>query len=98
MPHMRARGVDRSPAARVRLRTGQYAKFAALKGWTTHEAAAAVIGVHPVTISRLVRGLTAPGERFIAGVLAAIPEVDFGDLFEVTGDDGDAAIPLRRSS
>lgn len=73
-------------AATIRLRTRQYEKFAKLKGWTTDEAAASAIGVNPATVSRVRRGLTAPGERFIAGVLAAIPEVDFGDLFEIDDD------------
>lgn len=74
-------------AAQIRLRLSQYRKFSALKGWTTDEAAAEAIGVNPATVSRVRRGLTAPGERFIAGVLAAIPEVEFSDLFEVAGDE-----------
>lgn len=78
--------------AQIRLRTGQYRKFAALKGWRTDDAAASAIGVNPATLSRVLRGATAPGgtapgERFIAGLLAALPEVEFEDLFEVVGAD-----------
>lgn len=76
-------------AAAIRLRTRQYEKFAKLKHWATDEAAATAIGVNPATISRIRRGLTGPGERFIAGILAAIPEVEFADLFEVVGVEDD---------
>jgi hypothetical protein len=72
-----------SMAATIRLRTGQYRKYAALKGWKTDEAAAAAIGVNAATVSRVLHGKTAPGERFIAGLLLALPELDFADLFEV---------------
>lgn len=75
-------------AASIRLRTGQYRKYAALKNWTTDRKAAEAIGVQPSTLSRVLRGAsdsrgTAPGEQFIAGLLAAFPELDFSDLFEV---------------
>lgn len=75
-------------AASIRLRTGQYRKYAAMKGWITDRAAADAIGVTPSTLSRVLRGATdsrgtAPGEQFIAGLLAAFPELDFSDLFEV---------------
>ncbi len=81
-------------AARITLRTGQYRKFCALKGWTTLTAQSEHIKVDPATLSRVLTGKTAPGERFIAGLLAAMPELDFADLFEVTSDggtDGEAA-------
>lgn len=71
--------------ARISLRTSQYRKVMASKGWKTLEAQSAQIGVDPSTISRVLQGLTAPGERFIAGLLAALPEWEFADLFEVTG-------------
>lgn len=73
-------------AAKVILRTEQYAKFCKLKGWETIHRQAEQIGVDPATVSRVVTGQTAPGERFIAGVLAAFPELDFADLFEVTNE------------
>lgn len=79
-------------AARISLRVGQYRKVMASKGWPTLEAQSAQIGVDPATISRVLKGRTAPGERFIAGTLAALPEWDFGDLFEVlSGTDEDVA-------
>ena len=74
-----------SMAAEIRLRTEQYEKFAALKGWKTNAAQAAAIGVSEPTIGRILTGKRAPGEAFIAGLLAALPELDFGDLFEVVG-------------
>jgi len=74
-------------AASIRLRTRQFRKFAALKGWRSDEAASRALGVNPATLSRVLRGKTAPGERFIAATLAAFPEMDFADLFEVVVDD-----------
>lgn len=76
--------------AQIRLRTSQYRKFARLKGWKSEAQAAASIGVNEATLNRVLRGLTAPGERFIAGMLHALPEVEFADLFEVLGTE-DAA-------
>lgn len=73
----------------IQLRTGQYRKFAALKGWRTDDAASRAIGIDPATLSRVLKGRAAPGGRFIAGVLAALPEVDFADLFDVVISDGD---------
>lgn len=74
-------------AAAIRLRTGQYRKYAALKGWTTNAQAAAAVGVTEPTIGRVLTGKRAPGEQFIAGLLAALPELDFSDLFEVVEDE-----------
>lgn len=79
-------------AAEIRLRTEQYEKFARLKGWKTNAAQAAAIGVSEPTIGRILSGKRAPGEQFIAGLLCALPELDFADLFEVvTGADEDVA-------
>ena len=80
-------------AASIRLRTGQYRKFARLKGWATDDQASKAIGVNPATLSRVLKGRTAPGERFIAGVLLALPEVEFSDLFEVVSDDESEQVP-----
>lgn len=73
-------------AAKVCLRTRQLEKFFSLKGVKTDTARAEVIGVNPATYSRVIRGQTAPGEVFIAGTLAAFPELAFEDLFEVITD------------
>lgn len=83
-------------AASIRLRTGQYRKYARLKGWASDRVAAEAIGVTPSTLSRVLRGATdsrgtAPGELFIAGLLAALPELDFADLFEVYDDTAQAS-------
>lgn len=75
-------------AARIRLRTTQYRKYAALKGLSTHAQQATAIGVTEATVGRVLAGKTAPGEAFIAGCLAAFPQLDFADLFEVV-DDGE---------
>jgi hypothetical protein len=40
----------------------------------------------------VLRGQTAPGPRFIAGCLAAFPEMDFDDLFEVITDEEPVAL------
>jgi hypothetical protein len=74
-------------SSRIALRTSQYRKFAALKGWKTDDAASTAIGVDPATLSRILKGRSAPGERFIAGLLVAIPEVEFADLFEIIEED-----------
>lgn len=77
-------------AASIRLRTGQYRKYCALKGWLTDDAAARAVGIDPATLSRVLTGRSAPGSRFIAGVLVALPEMEFADLFEVVTDTEDA--------
>ncbi|MFZ1363085.1 MAG: helix-turn-helix transcriptional regulator [Candidatus Nanopelagicales bacterium] len=73
--------------ARIALRTREFGVFCKMKGWETIAQQAKEIGVNEATVSRVVRGETAPGERFIAGVLAAFPEAIFSDLFEVTTED-----------
>lgn len=75
-----------SMASRIRLRTGQYRKFAALKGWATAGQQAAALGVTEPTIGRILSGKRAPGESFIANCLTAFPELEFADLFEVVED------------
>lgn len=76
-------------AASIRLRTGQFEKFCALKGWKTQAIRAQQIGVTEPTVGRVVTGKRAPGEQFIAGCLHAFPELDFADLFEVVEDTED---------
>ena len=77
-------------AASIRLRTRQFQKFAALKGWRSDDQASRALGVNPATLSRVLRGKTAPGERFIAATLLAFPEMDFADLFDVVAGDDEA--------
>ncbi len=79
-------------AAEIRFRTGQFRKFAKLKGWTSDDQAAQALGVNPATLSRVLHGRTAPGERFMAQVLDAFADtLTFYDLFEVVGDPEDVA-------
>jgi len=79
-------------AAKVCLRTRQLDKFFSLKSIKTDTARAEAIGVNPATYSRVIRNQTAPGEVFIAGTLAAFPELSFEDLFEVVVEpESDAA-------
>jgi transcriptional regulator with XRE-family HTH domain len=81
-----------SMAATIRLRTAQFRKFAKLKGWTSDDQAATELGVHPATLSRVLHGRTAPGERFIAACLSTFAgTLEFSDLFEVVGDSEDVA-------
>jgi len=74
--------------ARIRLKIGQYQKFAKLK-WpnASDQARADAIGVHRISLGKVLKGQVAPGEQFIAGLLAAFPELEFKDLFEVVTDD-----------
>lgn len=75
-------------AATIRLRTGQYRKYVAVKGWKNQAEAARAIGVSEPTIGRILNDKRGPGEAFIAGLLAALPELEFNDLFEVVDDAG----------
>lgn len=69
------------PAAVIRLRLD---RFEALAGaLTTDTARAALIGVDRSQFARVRSGQTIPGERFIAGCLAAFPKATFEDLFTV---------------
>lgn len=81
-----------SMASRVRLRTGQYRKYAAMKRWTLAHEHAAALGVPEAEVVAVVSGAAAPGESFIANCLSAFPELEFADLFEVV-DDSEQAVP-----
>jgi transcriptional regulator with XRE-family HTH domain len=82
-----------SMAATIRLRTTQFRKLAKLKGWTSDDQAAKALGVNPATLSRVLHGRTAPGERFIAQVYDTFRPAGFTfeDLFEVVSDPEDVA-------
>lgn len=79
-----------SMASTIRLRTAQFEKFCKLKGLKTQADKARFLGVTEPTVGRVLNGDRRPGEAFIAGVLAAFPELEFSDLFEVVGDDDPA--------
>lgn len=58
---------------------------------TTDKGFAKLIEVHPATVSRVLTGQCAPGERFIAGVLKLFGVENFADLFAVINDEEPAA-------
>lgn len=69
--------------SRIRLRTTQVEKFMRMKSIDNQTQLAARIHVDASTVYRVLEGRNAPGEKFIAGILAAFPELEFSDLFEV---------------
>lgn len=73
-------------AARIVLQIRQYKKLAEEKGWHSDKAAALAIGVDPTTVWRVRKGLKAPSQAFIAGLLEAAKPWDFYDLFTVEPD------------
>jgi transcriptional regulator with XRE-family HTH domain len=77
---------EASDVATIRLRKDQLAKFRRLSGITTDDALATRMGVNAATVSRVLRGTAAPGERFIAGLLLVFGIECFPDLFEVIAD------------
>lgn len=82
-------------AATIRLRTGQFRKFALLKGWRTQADMAKALGLAESTVYRVFSGLRAPGPQFIAAVMQALSELDFDDLFEVVDESADPAREAR---
>lgn len=69
--------------SRIKLRTEQLAKYMPMCGIDSQRALSERIGVAESTVYRVLEGRTAPGEKFIAGILRAFPQLDFDDLFEV---------------
>lgn len=53
------------------------------RGWGSDAAIADRIGAERTTVWRVRNGHASPGEQFIAGVLAAMPDMQFGDLFDI---------------
>lgn len=72
---------------RVELRADAFATAAAARGLTTIAAQAQAAGVRRSTLSRILDKSTVPGERFIAGALAAFPHRCFEDFFVVVTED-----------
>lgn len=81
-------------AARIELRLNEFDVITGLRGWFTDEERARRIGVDPATMCRIRKGRTLPGERFIAGVLWALPEIEFDHLFEVIDDRTTSRVPM----
>lgn len=71
-----------SPPAVIRLRAGAYAAWAAREGLGSETAQAERIGISQPTLNRIRRESIAPGEKFIAALLAATG-IPFEELFEV---------------
>jgi hypothetical protein len=67
----------------VRLRTEQLRLHAGHAGAATNAAIAALLGMDPANVGRLLSGEIQPGESTIACVLAAFPDLQFEDLFDI---------------
>ena len=76
-----------TPASAIRLRPEQFRRRARLNGLETDTALAAHIGINRSTLFRMLNGDAAPGEKFMAQVLAAFPGLKFEDIFEVVESD-----------
>lgn len=55
-------------------------------GIATDQDLATRIGVAPSQVSRVLSGASAPGERFIAGLLDVFGKASFADLFDIEPD------------
>ncbi len=73
-------------ASRIALRRQQLDKYMTLRGMKTQRQLAEAIGVNETTVYRALEGRSGPGEKFIAGLLAAFSPLTFDDLFEVVAD------------
>lgn len=69
--------------ATLKLRTDQLKKLRQLAGIETDSALAKRMDVDAATVSRVVRGIQAPGPRFMGALVACFPGFDLDDLFEV---------------
>lgn len=65
------------------LRQTQYDRYCAIAGLITQAQQADAFGPSEAYISRVRRGLRDVNAQFIAGVLAAFPQMRFDDFFEV---------------
>jgi len=69
--------------ATLRLRDGQFRRYAGLQGLVTDAEIAAATGLDRSTVNRLLRRELAPGHRIIAAILLAFPDRRFDDFFEI---------------
>lgn len=72
------------------IRRDQLAERKRLAAINSDDQLARLIGVHPTQFSRVISGRSAPGNKFIAGVLEVFGIGAFQDLFAVVADE-DAA-------
>ncbi|MBW0090520.1 helix-turn-helix domain-containing protein [Pseudonocardia oceani] len=67
----------------IQIRADNLALVRAAAGLSSNAALAQAMGVHPTTVSRTLKGDAALGVDFIAALLSAFPQVEFGQLFSV---------------
>jgi hypothetical protein len=68
----------------VKLRVAEFSARAAQDGLTTPAAIGARIGMHRITVWRLLNGEVEPGTNFIGAVLDTFDGAKFEDFFKVT--------------
>lgn len=78
-------------AATITLRLDAFRKYTKIAGLRNGTAIAEALGVDQGNLSRILAGRQAPGAKFIAACLAAFPDLDFADLFDVVPVDSDEA-------
>lgn len=73
---------------KIRFEAEKARTYARMRGWDTDNAAALAMGVNPGNYSRVVRGVVAPGEKFIAAALTTYGPfgVKFEHLFTIIAD------------
>jgi transcriptional regulator with XRE-family HTH domain len=84
-------GDEENVLATLQLRPEGLAKIRKLAKIDTDKQLAEKIGLDPATVSRVLTGKSAPGPRFIAGLIDAFGIEWFADLFAVVPDDEDTA-------
>lgn len=77
--------------ATLRLRDGQFRRYAGLQGLVTDAEIAAATGLDRSTVNRLMRRKLAPGHQIIAAILTAFPDRRFEDFFEIAAGPAEAA-------
>jgi hypothetical protein len=77
--------------ATLRLRDGQFRRYAGLQGLVTDAEIGEFTGLDRSTVNRLMRRELAPGHRIIAAILTAFPDRRFDDFFEITAQEARAA-------
>src|SRR6476659_3493361 len=61
----------------IRIRLGELSRYRGVQGLRTEAALASAMGLHYASVNRVLAEKAAPGERFIAGLLAAFPDLEF---------------------
>lgn len=71
------------PSPAVRLKDTEFRERAAAAGLNTEAEIANHLGMHRISVWRILTGEAAPGIAFLAAVLASFPGITFEDVFEV---------------